>query len=388
MIYLSFPSISPVFFSIGPLDIRWYSLAYIVGFIFAWRYIKYLASNKAVSHSNSINEKLIDDLIFYSIIGLIIGARLGYVIFYNYDYYSENLIEILYLWQGGLSFHGGLLGIVIAAIIISKLYKTTFFEISDLICVSAPVGIFFGRISNFINGELFGRPSNFLIGMKFPNADNQYRHPSQLYEAFLEGLLLFIILNFLIFKFKKLKNPGIISGVFLMLYGLFRFTVEFTREPDIQLGFVYHFLTMGMILSLPMFLAGILILAINKNNILVKKKEISIKDIKNENFILFPKSKGALGIYDKIIEFCKKANFEPKVIQEAYEIEVILGLVSGGLGVALIPENSGLIRLNKVVFKKFLEKAPKSEIYLIMRNNDLNPLTNNFFNLGKKSNER
>ena len=131
-----------------------------------------------------------------------------------------------------------MLGIVTAAIIISKLYKTTFFEISDLICVSAPVGIFFGRISNFINGELFGRPSNFLIGMKFPNADNQYRHPSQLYEAFLEGLLLFIILNFLIFKFKKLKNPGIISGVFLMLYGLFRFTVEFTREPDIQLGFV------------------------------------------------------------------------------------------------------------------------------------------------------
>ena len=181
MIYLSFPSISPVFFSIGPLDIRWYSLAYIVGFIFAWRYIKYLASNKAVSHSNSINEKLIDDLIFYSIIGLIIGARLGYVIFYNFDYYSENLIEILYLWQGGLSFHGGLLGIVTAAIIISKFYKTTFFEISDLICVSAPVGIFFGRISNFINGELFGRPSNFLIGMKFPNADNQYRHPSQLY---------------------------------------------------------------------------------------------------------------------------------------------------------------------------------------------------------------
>ncbi len=208
MIYLSFPSISPVFFSIGPLDIRWYSLAYIVGFIFAWRYIKYLASNKAVSHNNSINEKLIDDLIFYSIIGLIIGARLGYVIFYNFDYYSENLIEILYLWQGGLSFHGGLLGIVT------------------------------------------------------PNADNQYRHPSQLYEAFLEGLLLFIILNFLIFKLKKLKNPGIISGVFLMLYGLFRFTVEFTREPDIQLGFVYHFLTMGMILSLPMFLAGILILVI------------------------------------------------------------------------------------------------------------------------------
>ncbi len=262
MIYLSFPSISPVFFSIGPLDVRWYSLAYIVGFIFAWRYIRYLSSNKTVSHSNSIDEKLIDDLIFYSIIGLIIGARLGYVIFYNYSYYSENLFEILYLWQGGLSFHGGLLGIVSAALIISKLYKTTFFEISDLVCVSAPVGIFFGRVSNFINGELFGRPSKFLIGMKFPNADDQYRHPSQLYEAVLEGLLLFLILNFLIFKFKKLKNPGVISGVFLTLYGLFRFTVEFTREPDVQLGYIYNFFTMGMILSLPMFFAGITILII------------------------------------------------------------------------------------------------------------------------------
>ena len=163
--------------------------------------------------------------------------------------------------------------------------------------------------------------------------------------------------------------------------------IQDIKEKKIDIGFIGKKIIDDDISSISLFKEN-LVLAINKNNILVKKKEISIKDIKNENFILFPKSKGALGIYDKIIEFCKKANFEPKVIQEAYEIEVILGLVSGGLGVALIPENSGLIRLNKVVFKKFLEKAPKSEIYLIMRNNDLNPLTNNFFNLGKKSNER
>ena len=265
MIYLSFPSISPVFFSIGPLDIRWYSLAYIVGFIFAWRYIKYLASNKAVSHSNSINEKLIDDLIFYSIIGLIIGARLGYVIFYNFDYYSENLIEILYLWQGGLSFHGGLLGIVTAAIIISKFYKTTFFEISDLICVSAPVGIFFGRISNFINGELFGRPSNFLIGMKFPNADNQYRHPSQLYEAFFEGLVLLFIMIFLMNKYNFFEKRGFLTASFLFFYGIFRFFIENFREPDEHIGLIYFNLSMGQILSLPMIVSGLYFMTIFYN---------------------------------------------------------------------------------------------------------------------------
>ena len=205
MIYLSFPSISPIFFSIGPLEIRWYSLAYIVGFIFAWRYIKYLSSNKKIYDVKAnINEKLVDDLVFYSILGLIIGARIGYVLFYNFAYYSDNVVEIFYLWQGGLSFHGGLIGIIIAALLVSRNFKCSFFEVSDLICVSAPVGIFFGRIANFINGELYGRPANFLFGMIFPNADDQFRHPSQLYEAFLEGLLLFIILNILIFRYYKL----------------------------------------------------------------------------------------------------------------------------------------------------------------------------------------
>ncbi|MDC3154736.1 prolipoprotein diacylglyceryl transferase [Pelagibacteraceae bacterium] len=265
VIYLSFPSISPVFFSIGPIDVRWYSLAYIIGFIFAWRYIRYLSNSNVKYDKSSINDKLIDDLVFYSILALVIGARIGYVIFYNFEYYSKNLIEVLYIWNGGLSFHGGLIGIILATIIIAKSYKCRFFELSDLICVSAPVGIFFGRISNFINGELFGRPSNYFIGMIFPSADDQYRHPSQLYEAFFEGLVIFIVLNIFIFYFKKLRTPGFISGFFLILYGFFRFMIEFTREPDAQIGYIFNYLTMGMILSIPMILVGFFFLYKSQN---------------------------------------------------------------------------------------------------------------------------
>ncbi len=267
MIYLSFPSISPIMLSLGPIEIRWYSLAYIVGFLFSWIYIKRLSINKSLyDRKLSFDSKLVDDLVFYSVIGLIIGARLGYIIFYNLEFYLTNPLNILYVWEGGLSFHGGLIGIIIAALYTSKIYKTKFFELSDLICVSAPVGIFLGRISNFINGELYGRPSSVLFGIVFPNADDQYRHPSQLYEAFLEGLILFFILNICVFLFRALSRPGYISGLFLLLYGIFRFVVEFSREPDIQIGYVYNFLTMGMILSLPMILFGIIIITIASKN--------------------------------------------------------------------------------------------------------------------------
>ena len=264
MIYLSFPSISPVMLSLGPLEIRWYSLAYIIGFLFSWIYIKKLSFNKSLYNRKSrFDLKLADDLVFYSVIGLIIGARFGYIIFYNLEFYFQNPLNILYVWEGGLSFHGGLIGIIIAALYTSKIYNTKFLELTDLICVSAPVGIFLGRISNFINGELYGRPSSILFGIIFPTADDQYRHPSQLYEAFLEGLLLFIILNISIFFFKTLSRPGYISGLFLLFYGLFRFLVEFSREPDIQVGYIYTFLTMGMILSVPMIIAGIIIMIIS-----------------------------------------------------------------------------------------------------------------------------
>jgi len=264
MIYLSFPSISPVMLSLGPLEIRWYSLAYIIGFLFSWIYIKKLSLNKSLyDRKSNFNLKLVDDLVFYSVIGLIVGARLGYIVFYNLEFYLQNPLNVLYVWEGGLSFHGGLIGIIIAALYTSGIYKTKFLELTDLICVSAPVGIFLGRISNFINGELYGRPSSTLFGMIFPTADNQYRHPSQLYEAFLEGLILFIVLNISIFFFKTLSRPGYISGLFLLFYGLFRFLVEFSREPDIQVGFIYTFLTMGMILSVPMIIAGIIIMIIS-----------------------------------------------------------------------------------------------------------------------------
>jgi phosphatidylglycerol:prolipoprotein diacylglycerol transferase len=250
--------------SLGPLEIRWYSLAYIIGFLFSWIYIKKLSLNKSLyDRKSNFDLKLVDDLVFYSVIGLIIGARFGYIIFYNLEFYLQNPLNVFYVWEGGLSFHGGLIGIIIAALYTSRIYKTKFLELTDLICVSAPVGIFLGRISNFINGELYGRPSSTLFGIIFPTADNQYRHPSQLYEAFLEGLILFIVLNISIFFFKTLSRPGYISGLFLLFYGLFRFLVEFSREPDIQVGFIYTFLTMGMILSVPMIIAGIIIMIIS-----------------------------------------------------------------------------------------------------------------------------
>ena len=270
MIFLDYPSISPIIFSIGPLEIRWYSLAYITGFLFSWQYIKYLSSQKKLyNFKNSLTNQAVDDLIFYSILGLILGARIGYVLFYNFDFYLDRPMHIFYVWEGGLSFHGGLSGIVLAIFYIKHLYKLKFFVISDLICASAPVGICLGRLSNFINGELFGRPASIFFGMIFPSADDQYRHPSQLYEAFFEGLILFIILNLLIFSYKKLSSPGYISSLFLIFYGTFRFIIEFSREPDIQLGLVYKFLTMGMVLSIPMFLAGIFILILSqyKNDI-------------------------------------------------------------------------------------------------------------------------
>jgi len=268
MIYLDYPSISPIMFSLGPLEIRWYSMAYIIGFLFAWQYIKFLSGKTALyGFKTNIKSQVIDDLIFYSIIGLIIGARLAYVIFYNLPFYIQNPFHAFYLWNGGLSFHGGLVGIVSAIFYFNHKYKIKFYIISDLICASAPVGIFFGRIANFINGELYGRASSSFFGMVFPNTDGKYRHPSQLYEALFEGIILFIILNLLILMFKKLSSPGFISSIFLILYGSFRFIIEFSREPDPQLGFIFSFLTMGMLLSIPMIMAGFMILySIKKKN--------------------------------------------------------------------------------------------------------------------------
>ena len=240
----------PVAFQIFSFEIRWYSLSYIFGIIIGWMYCK-----KVLIHDQKIF-KLFDDLILYLILGILIGGRLGYVFFYNPLYYSNNLVEIFKLWEGGMSFHGGLIGVIIATSIFSSKNKINSFLFLDLIAMTAPIGIFLGRISNFINSELYGRKTDFLFGMKFEKVDNIVRHPSQLYEAFFEGVILFVLLNF-VFKKYLYKKTGVLSSLFLIFYSLFRFMVEYTREPDEHLGIIYLNLTLGQVISVITLIIGI-----------------------------------------------------------------------------------------------------------------------------------
>ena len=243
-------NLNPVAFSFFNLKIYWYSLAYIFGFLFSFWYSKYLVKNKVIM----LDIKIIDDLITLAIIAVILGGRFGYVIFYNLSYYLENPFEIIKLWKGGMSFHGAIIGLIILLVTFSVRKKQSFNELANLIAYCSPVGIFLGRIANFINGELIGRPTNEQWGVLYNFADS-VRHPSQIYEAVLEGLLIFIIL----FILSKNKINKVINAfaVFLILYSLFRFFLEYFREPDAQVGFVISTLSMGQILSIPMFLVGI-----------------------------------------------------------------------------------------------------------------------------------
>ncbi len=253
----------PVALQIFSLEIKWYSLAYIFGILIGW-----FLSKKVFITNYDIKEKF-DDYITYIILGIIIGGRLGYVLIYNLGYYSNNLIDILKIWQGGMSFHGGLLGVIIVTIWFSKKNNLNPYEFLDIVALVAPIGIFFGRISNFINSELYGKVTKLPWGVKFIQIDDLYRHPSQLYEAFLEGFILFIIL-FYFWSKKYLKIPGFISGVFLIFYSLFRFIIEFFRLPDEQLGYLIINLTMGQIMSLIFLIIGIYLT--------VKKHEIETKN--------------------------------------------------------------------------------------------------------------
>ena len=249
---------APVAIQIFSLEIRWYSLAYIFGILIGWLYCKkILIKDKNIS-------KLFDDLISYLIIGIILGGRLGYVIFYNLEYFSSNPIEILMIWQGGMSFHGGLLGVLALTIIYAKKHNVNKFIFLDLIAGSAPIGIFLGRIANFVNSELYGRETDILWSVIFTKIDNITRHPSQIYEALLEGVILFFILFFFIKKNYLLK-PGLISSLFLIFYSLFRFLVEFFRVPDEQVGFIYLNLTIGQIISLIFLSFGFYLFFIKKN---------------------------------------------------------------------------------------------------------------------------
>tara|TARA_B100002052_G_scaffold284020_1_gene295504 strand:+ start:454 stop:1227 length:774 start_codon:yes stop_codon:yes gene_type:complete len=238
----------PVAFQVFSLEIRWYSLAYIVGLILGWIYC-----NKILIKDEN-NKKLFDDYITYIIIGIIAGGRLGYVFIYNPKYYLDNLNEILMVWNGGMSFHGAVLGIVLATIIFCKKNNQNIFYYFDLVALSAPIGIFLGRISNFINSELYGKETDIIWSVKFIKVDNLSRHPSQIYEAIFEGIILFILLNFL---YKKItKKNGLIASLFIIFYSLFRFFIEFTREPDAHIGLFIFNMSMGQIISVIFFTIG------------------------------------------------------------------------------------------------------------------------------------
>ncbi len=256
----------PVFIDFGLFQIKWYSLAYILGIVIGWFYaikiIKKTENNEY--HFKQIKKADFDDLVFYLLFGVIIGGRLGYVIFYNIEYYSQNFLEIFKLWQGGMSFHGGLIGVIFSIFFYSKKKGENFFKYSDIVSCVAPIGIFFGRIANFINGELYGKVSSLPWAIIFPNADSSPRHPSQIYEAALEGLVLFLIINYLALKKKLLFKPAYISAIFLILYSIFRIFSENFREADKHLGYFFEYFSLGIILSLVTLLAGFFIILLMK----------------------------------------------------------------------------------------------------------------------------
>lgn len=253
------PNINPIALEIGPIAIHWYGIMYLVGFALAW-----LLGRWRINHSDStLSLKDLEDLIFYGVLGVVIGGRIGYVIFYKFNDYLQNPLAIFQVWQGGMSFHGGLLGVLTAIFLFSYKRGYKFFIVSDFIAPLIPLGLAAGRLGNFINGELWGRPTDMPWGMIFPYArDGISRHPSQLYEMATEGILLFLILW--LFSSKP-RATGQTSALFLICYGLFRFGVEFTREPDDFLGLLTGGLSMGQILSMPMIIFGLIIFWLSTN---------------------------------------------------------------------------------------------------------------------------
>ena len=260
---MPFPSLDPVIFEIGPFTLRWYALAYIAGLMLGSRYVIVLSQSKHLwPNGPPADREAIDDLLMWITIGVILGGRLGYVIFYNPRYFLAHPNDILAVWQGGMAFHGGLLGVIGAIIIFARRRDIPMLRLGDMVAAAAPIGLFCGRLANFINSELWGRVTQSPWGVVFPNGGPLPRHPSQLYEAGLEGLLLFVVLGFLIWRRGILACPGLAVGVFLTGYGLSRALVEQLREPDAHLGFIFSGITMGQILSLPMIAAGIVFIVL------------------------------------------------------------------------------------------------------------------------------
>ena len=253
---IPYPSIDPVLISFGPLAIRWYGLAYVVGLLLGWRYVLALSRRPDAA----MTPRHVDDFLVWAAIGVVLGGRLGYALFYRPDFYLAHPLEALKVWQGGMSFHGGLLGVTLAMILFARRRGVALLGLSDLVAAAAPIGLFFGRLANFINAELVGRPSDVPWAMIFPGAGSRPRHPSQLYEAALEGLVLFVLLWWLARRFDSSRQPGLITGSFLVGYALARFVVEFYRQPDAHLGFLSLGATMGQWLSLPALLFGLVLI--------------------------------------------------------------------------------------------------------------------------------
>lgn len=264
---LSFPNIDPVALAVGPLEIRWYALAYLAGFLFGWGYGIYITR---LNPDKRPTREDIDDFIPWVIAGVILGGRLGYILFYQSAFYLENPLEIFKVWHGGMAFHGGIIGVITVLLLYSRMKKIPLFRLCDIAGCAAPMGIFLGRITNFINGELYGRVSDVPWAVVFPRGGDLPRHPSQIYQAGLEGLLLFLILFALLHVPAVRQRPGILSGVFLIGYGIFRSIGEMFREPDAQLGYIMEGITMGQVLSVPVILFGIGVLFFA-----FKKKEVS-----------------------------------------------------------------------------------------------------------------
>ncbi len=260
---IEFPNIDPVAFSIGPFAVRWYALAYIAGLLFAIWYAKRLVGTPELwaERKPTLTPQQVDDLFIWITLGVILGGRLGYVLFYNPLHFLLNPLDILRMWEGGMSFHGGFLGVVVALLIYGRRHGATLDRLLDLGAAATPIGLGLGRLANFINGELYGRAGDVPWAMVFPSDPDQIpRHPSQLYEAALEGLVLFLIVRIATHRFQALAHPGRASGFFALGYGLSRIIVEFFRQPDAQLGYFFGFITMGMILSLPLVAIGIWLL--------------------------------------------------------------------------------------------------------------------------------
>jgi phosphatidylglycerol:prolipoprotein diacylglycerol transferase len=252
---LPYPAIDPVAISIGPVKVHWYGLMYVIGIGATW----VLARRRAQSSAESVlSTGQVEDLIFYAALGMVIGGRLGYMLFYNFSGFLHDPLMLFRIWEGGMAFHGGLLGVLLAMFCYARSQRRSFFDMSDFLAPYVPIGLFAGRIGNFINGELWGKPSDVPWAMVFPRAGSEPRHPSQLYEAFLEGVVLFALLQWVL----RTSPPRMaISGLFLLAYGIFRFLIEFVRLPDPQLGYLaFGWLTMGQVLSLPMIVFGGLLL--------------------------------------------------------------------------------------------------------------------------------